>query len=84
MKIQPQSFLGSGEELQVFFLPIMGKAAIMFSGVELFEQIVSILLTGPMWNLVKIGQAISEKIMFLYMYKNIYNPGARAVNAGRM
>ena len=37
-------------------------AAIMFNDAIPFEQIVNILLTkGPMWNLEKIGQAVSEK-----------------------
>ena len=43
------------------FLPYMGMAAILFNGVEPFEQIVNIPSTRPIWNLVKIGQAISEK-----------------------
>ena len=51
----------------------MGMAAILFNGVEPFEQIVNILLTaGPVWNLVKIVWAVSEKMfkdfMILYMY----------------
>ena len=40
-KIQPQSFLGSGEENFYVFLPKMGMAAILFSSAKLFEQIVS-------------------------------------------
>ena len=36
-KIQPQSFLGSGEEDFQEFLPYMGMAAILFDGAELFE-----------------------------------------------
>ena len=49
-------------------------AAILFSDAEPFEQIINILSTeGPMWNLVKIVQAVSEKKTFkdftiLYMY----------------
>ena len=50
-------------------------AAILFNGVEPFKQIVDIPSTeGPMWNLVKIGQKVSEKktfedqYMILYMY----------------
>ena len=40
----------------------MGMAAIFFNGAELFKQIVNILSTeGPMWNLVRIVQAVSEK-----------------------
>ena len=36
----------------------MGMPAILFNGVEPFEQIVSTLSTeGPVWNLVKIAQA---------------------------
>ena len=56
------------------FLPYMGMGAILFNGVEPFKQIVNTLLTeGPMWNLVKIAQAVSEKKTFknytiLYMY----------------
>ena len=52
----------------------MGMAAIFFDGVEPFEQIGNTLLTeGPMWNLVKIAQAVKEKKTFknytiLYMY----------------
>ena len=40
-------------------------AAILFNGTEPFEQIVNILSTeGPMWNLVKIVQVVSEKKTF--------------------
>ena len=40
----------------------MGMTAILFSGVESFEQIVKTSSTEvPMWNLVKIGQAVLEK-----------------------
>ena len=47
-KIQPQSFLGSGEDFKVF-LPYTGKVAILFDGAEPFEQIGNTLLTeGPM------------------------------------
>ena len=50
-------------------------AAILSYGVDPFEQIINIPLTeGLIWNLVKIGQAVSEKKTFkdytlLYMYK---------------
>ena len=61
-KIQPQSFLRTGEEDFQVFLPYMGMAAILFNGVEPFEQSVNIPSTeGPMWNLVKIGQVDIEK-----------------------
>ena len=41
----------------------MSMATILFNGAETFEQIVNISSTeGPMWNLVKIGQAVSEKM----------------------
>ena len=48
-------------------------AAILFNNAEPFEQSVNIPLTeGPMWNLVKIGQVVSEKkfkdFMVLYLY----------------
>ena len=37
----------------------MGLAAILFNVVEPFEQIINIQSTeGPMWNLVKTGQAM--------------------------
>ena len=40
----------------------MGKAAILFHGAEPFEQIIKIpWKEGPMWNLGKIGRAVSEK-----------------------
>ena len=40
-------------------------AAILFSGVEPSDQTVNILPTeGPMWNLVKIVQEVSEKTTF--------------------
>ena len=43
----------------------MGMAAILFNDAERFEQSVSIPSTkGPMWNLVKIGQVVSEKKTF--------------------
>ena len=52
----------------------MDMEAILFYGAEPFEQIVNTPSTeGPMWNLVKIGLAISEKktskdYTVLYMY----------------
>ena len=72
-RIQPQGFLGSGEEyikccfffFFVFSLPYMDMVAILFNGVEPFEQIVNIPLTeGSMSNLVKISQAVTEKKIF--------------------
>ena len=43
----------------------MGMAAILFNGAEPFDQIVNILSTeGPMWNLVYIVHAVSEKKTF--------------------
>ena len=40
----------------------MGMAAILFNGAVPFEQIIFTLSTeGPMWNLMKIAQAVSEK-----------------------
>ena len=52
----------------------MGMAAILFNGAEPFEQIGNTPSTeGPMWNLVKIAQVVSEKKTLknyttLYMY----------------
>ena len=40
----------------------MGMAAILFNDAELFEQLDIPSIEGPMWNLVKIGQAVSERI----------------------
>ena len=43
----------------------MGMATILFNGAEQHEQIANIPLTeGNMWNLVKNGQAVSEKKTF--------------------
>ena len=56
------------------FFTMYGHCGILCKSVEPFEQIVNIPLTeGPMWNLVKIGQAVSEKETFkaytiFYMY----------------
>ena len=73
-KIQPQSLFSSREEDSV--LPYMGMATILFNGAEPFEQIVSILSTeGPMWNLVKIVQAVSEKTSKEFMVWYIYLRG---------
>ena len=53
----------------------MVMTAILFNGAEPFEQIVNIfLIEGPMWNLVKNVQAVSEKktlkdFTILHMYK---------------
>ena len=46
---------------------------ILFNGAEPFKDIVNTLLTeGPMWNLVKFAEAVSEKTFknytILYMY----------------
>ena len=54
-RIQPQSFLSTGEEDFWVFLPYMGMAAILFNDAEPFEQSVTIPSTeGPMWNLLKL------------------------------
>ena len=43
----------------------MGMAAILLNDAEPFEHTVKILSTeGPMWNLVKFTQAVSEKRTF--------------------
>ena len=68
-KIQSWSFLGSGEEDFRCFSLYMGIAAILLNDAKPFEQIDNPLLTeGPMWNLVKIGQAVSVSAYnILYM-----------------
>ena len=60
----------------------MGMAAIVFNGAEPFEQTVKTLSTeGPMWNLVKIAQSVSEKEMFKhYTFLYMYIAWARADN----
>ena len=52
----------------------MGMVAIMFNGLEIFDQIGNNLSTeGHMWNPVKIAQAVSEKKTFKnYKIFNIY------------
>ena len=43
----------------------MGMATILFNRAEPFKQIVNTLFTeGPMWNMEKIAQAVSEKKIF--------------------
>ena len=43
----------------------MATAAILVNSAEPFKRIVNILSTeGPMWNLVKTVQAVSEKKIF--------------------
>ena len=45
----------------------MGMADILFNGAELFEQTdYTSSKESPMWNLVKIGQAVAEKKTFKY------------------
>ena len=51
----------------------MDTVAILFNGTEPFKQVDNTLSTeGPLWNLVTIAQAFSEKIFkndtMLYMY----------------
>ena len=50
----------------------MGMAAIFFNDAEPFEQIDNTPSTGPWWNLVKIGQLVSEKII-----RRQIKPGAK-------
>ena len=46
----------------------MGMAAILLNSAKSFEKIVNIPSTeGPMWNLVKIGQTVSEKMFKDFM-----------------
>ena len=58
----------------------MGMATILFDGSKPFEQIGNtLLIEGPMWNLVKIAQAVSET-KTLHNFIDVYIPGARADN----
>ena len=71
-KIQSQSFLGLREDIQEI-LPYIDMVTILLNGAEPFEQIGNTISTeGPMWNLVKIAQAVSQKTFknytILYMY----------------
>ena len=71
-KIQPQSFLSSGEDFKEVLLH-MGTATILFNDAEPFEQSLNIHSTeDPMCNLVKIGQVVLEKTFtdfkVLYLY----------------
>ena len=53
--------------LNKFSILLQWKAleAILFHGAEPFEQIFNTpSMEGPMWNLVKTGQAVSEKKTF--------------------
>ena len=55
-KNQPQSFLGSGEEVFEVFFYIYGYGSILFNSAKPFEQIVSTTSTeGPMRNLLKLA-----------------------------
>ena len=57
----------------------MGMATILFNGAEPFKQIVNILSKeGPMWNMEKIAQAVSEKKIFKdNSFLQVYSPRAR-------
>ena len=53
------------EKIFKSFLPYMDMASILFNCSEPFEQIDKNVSTeGPMWNLLKIAQAVSEKKTF--------------------
>ena len=61
----------------------MDRAAILFNNAKPFEQIDNTPLTeGPIWNLVKIGQAVSkvEDVLRLRDFIYVCRPGARADN----
>ena len=81
IKIQLKSFLGSGEDFKVLLLYI-DMAAILFNRTEPLKQNVNTLLTeGPMCNLVKIAQAVSEKTVKNFtIFMHVYSPWARVDN----
>ena len=61
----PQSFFRSGEEDFKVVLPYMGA--------ESFEKIINTFSTeGPVWNLVKTAQAVSEKTFNNYIILYLY------------
>ena len=65
-RVSPKAGTGK-EKFSMFwvFLPYMDMAAILFIGMEPFEQIVNTSLTkGPMCNLLKTGPAISKITQF--------------------
>ena len=62
--IQPQSFLGSGEEDFQEFLPYMNMTAIFLLHGTIWTNWQYPFDRKPMWNLVKIAQAVSEKKTF--------------------
>ena len=69
-KIQPESFLGSGEDdFKKILSAFMGMEAVLFCWVEPFEQVINTLSKdGSMWNLVNIAQATFKNDTILYMY----------------
>ena len=69
-KIQPQSFLSAGEDFQKF-LPYMDAAAFLFSG-TIWTNWQYPFDRRPMWILVKIAQAVSEKTFKNYTILDIY------------
>ena len=80
-KIQPQSFLGSGEEDFQEFLPYMDIAAILFNCVEPFEQIGNILSTeGPLKSGENCSSSFREDILKLHNFIHVYSPVARVDN----
>ena len=74
IEIQPQSFLGSWEEyvyVVFFFFTIYGHDGDLVQWPGTIWKLWQYLLTeGPMWNLVKIAQAVFEKK--LKNYTNLY------------
>ena len=71
-KIQPQSFLSTGEEAFQEFLPYMDMMSILFNCAEPFEQIGNTLSTeGPCeiwWKLLKQRRRHFKNYTILYMY----------------
>ena len=64
-KIQPQRFLGSGEEEFYVFLPYIGMAAILIYGPRPFLQSFNPDLTeGSTWSFKNFGPGVSEEKLF--------------------
>ena len=59
-------------------------AAILYNDVEPFEQIANIPSTeGSKWNLVKIGQAVSEKKDYIILNMYIVNGQGQITSMGQ-
>ena len=70
--IQPQSFLGTGEEDFSMFSPYMDMAANLFNSSTPSGQIVGTTSPEGPINLVKIGSGFREEKLFFKIYTILY------------